>query len=222
MRVWLASYPRSGNTFLRIVLRNVFGLTSTSLHPGESAVFDKFSDVSTIIGHYEEHGPDGSPDHRTEQPNTGLELVKTHDRPPDAGPAIYIVRDGRSAIVSYFHYLRTFARFQTTIGDIIAGRLWPGSWSAHYRVWKPSERANTLFLRYEELRDENAKACQKIGAFLKREPIRPFNISFATLQKLNPEFFRVADQNRSLSEIQPYMDAFLEHHGAVMRELGYI
>src|SRR6476620_12183515 len=30
--VWIASYPRSGNTFLRIILRDAFGLPSYSLY----------------------------------------------------------------------------------------------------------------------------------------------------------------------------------------------
>jgi Sulfotransferase domain len=222
MRVWLASYPRSGNTLLRIVLRNVFDLTSTSLYPGEIVGFDKFANVSAIVGHYEEPAGIDQPQHRSELPEQGLQLVKTHGYPTDDHPAIYVVRDGRMAIISYFHFLTALARVETTIGDIIAGRLWPGSWSAHYRQWKPCERGNTLFLRFEELRDENSKACQKIGEFLKREPIRPLNISFSNLQRLNPEFFRTADDNKSLSEMRPHMDAFLEHHGAVMRELGYI
>jgi hypothetical protein len=218
MRVWLASYPRSGNTMLRIILRNVFDLTSTSLYPGEILGLDKFANVSAIVGHYERPA---DLRHRSESAH-GLQLVKTHGYPTDALPAIYIIRDGRMAIVSYFHYLRSLARVETTIGDILAGRLWPGSWSDHYRQWKPRERSGTLFLRFEELRDENAKACQKIAEFLKRDPVRPLNVSFSTLQRLNPEMFRAADDNKSLSEIRPYMDAFLEHHGPVMKELGYI
>ena len=34
-RVWLASYPRSGNTLLRCVLNHCFGLPSTSLYPND-------------------------------------------------------------------------------------------------------------------------------------------------------------------------------------------
>jgi Sulfotransferase domain len=222
MRVWLASYPRSGNTLLRIVLRNVFDLTSTSLYPGEILGFDKFANVSAIVGHYEHAGLDQSQEHGSELAAEEMQLVKTHGYPTDGLPAIYIIRDGRMAIISYFHFLTTVARVQTTIPDIIAGRVWPGSWSAHYQQWNPCQRRETLFLRFEELRDENAKACHKLAEFLKRDPLRPLNISFSNLQKLNPEFFRAADDNKSLSEIRPHMEAFLEHHGPVMRELGYI
>ena len=34
-------------------------------------------------------------------------VIKTHEPPATNDPAIYIVRDGRSVIVSYFHYLNT-------------------------------------------------------------------------------------------------------------------
>jgi hypothetical protein len=35
MIVWLASYPRSGNTFVRTLLHSAFGLESYSLHCDE-------------------------------------------------------------------------------------------------------------------------------------------------------------------------------------------
>jgi hypothetical protein len=32
---WLASYPRSGNTLLRTILKQCFGLSSQSVYPDE-------------------------------------------------------------------------------------------------------------------------------------------------------------------------------------------
>jgi hypothetical protein len=36
MRVWLASFPRSGNTFARFVLKEVYGIASDTAYPSES------------------------------------------------------------------------------------------------------------------------------------------------------------------------------------------
>lgn len=213
--VWLASFPRSGNTFLRIVLHDVFGLSSGSVYDGEATVFAEATDV---VGHVDKR-PGGKD---TPQTDDGKPTpVKTHDMPADDGPAIYVVRDGRAALVSYYHYLANYAGSPYPMGDIVAGRIWPGSWSGHYRGWNPATRPNTLLLRYEELRDDNAAACEKIGQFLGIAPLKPFEVSFADLQKLNPRFFRSADDAKSLAEMQPYMDLFMKHHGATMRELGY-
>lgn len=33
--LWLASYPRSGNTLLRLIMNRVFGLQTASAHDGE-------------------------------------------------------------------------------------------------------------------------------------------------------------------------------------------
>ena len=148
-------------------------------------------------------------------------MVKTHGGPIDDDPTIYIVRDGRMATVSYFHYLNSYVRQPVTLEDIIVGRQWPGSWSQHYKAWRPAERKSTLLITFEELRDDNMSACKKIGQFLQREPLKNFDISFSELQQLNPKFFRSANDEKSLSEIQPMIDLFLEHHGETMKELGY-
>jgi len=81
--IWLASYPRSGNTFFRIILHEVYGIKSVA-----------------YTGPFMEKG-DYSPE---EYP-----VIKTHllpDQLPedDKTPSIYLVRDGRDAIVSMAHH----------------------------------------------------------------------------------------------------------------------
>jgi hypothetical protein len=218
MRVWLASYPRSGNTFLRIVLNNVFGLKSTSLYKGENAVFDKFLNVSSLIGSDEERPGE----EQLRQEKCGTDLIKTHQGPIDDAPGIYIVRDGRMAVVSYYYYLKSFTDEEADFRNIISGKQWPGSWSDHFNSWDPVNRKQTLLLRYEDLRSDVEGECRKIGEFLQVEPRQSFKISFSELQKLNPQFFRSADDAKSLADIQPFIDLFLEHHGPTMRELGYL
>src|SRR5690242_8668498 len=100
--VWIASYPRSGNTFLRIILQNVFRLASYSLYrlegqnhhdPSaealETAPFLPKNWRQLISSRNEEGKP---------------VLIKTHGPPDDDGAAIYLIRDGRAAIQSYYHY----------------------------------------------------------------------------------------------------------------------
>jgi hypothetical protein len=79
--------------------------------------------------------------------------VKTHDPPEDNCKAIYIVRDGRSTCVSFYHYLKDFPHLDLkfSIRDVIAGFTPFGSWGDHLDHWKPLDRPNTLFLKYEDL-----------------------------------------------------------------------
>ncbi len=71
--VWLASYPRSGNSYLRAILWNCFGLRSGSLYADD---LQGDVNVARQIGHYEAaaHGVFSAPFRR-------LPLVKTHEWP---------------------------------------------------------------------------------------------------------------------------------------------
>jgi len=91
---WLASYPRSGNTLLRIILKRCFGLTSQSVYDDA-----EFSDATLrdVVGH-EAVGDDPARFLRQAQKERRRLYVKTHEPPPaDRHPVIYVVRDGRAA-----------------------------------------------------------------------------------------------------------------------------
>ena len=101
MLIWLASYPRSGNTFLRILLNRLYGFTTTTGYDDNDPVAQQIG--PEVVGY--------EPRLHTlqeivEQPK--ITFVKTHRQPHrvECGeqPAIYIVRDGRDAIVSFAHY----------------------------------------------------------------------------------------------------------------------
>jgi hypothetical protein len=80
MIIWIASYPRSGNNFTRNTLERVFGIKTHAIYdePRQPKI-----DVATARASDETF------------------LVKTHDLPIDDSPALYLVRDGRDALVSY-------------------------------------------------------------------------------------------------------------------------
>jgi Sulfotransferase domain len=200
------------------VLNNVFGLQSASLYKGETAIFNDIADVASVIGHDEQNSGDAQD---VDEPK-GLRLVKTHGVPTDDSQSIYIVRDGRMALVSYYHYIKSFVDEHIRFEDLITGKHPPGSWSGHFHAWNPSKRERTLLVKYEDLRDRNAEICQKVGDFLQKQPLRKFEIAFSELQALNPKFFRASNDAKSLEEIEPFHNLFMEYHGATMHELGYI
>ena len=95
--VWLASYPRSGNTFLRIILQNFFRLPTYSIYNVQG---QGFSDPSSAALEEAPVLPRDWRDSLSDEPGAKPMLLKTHDRPEGDGPAIYLVRDGRAAIDS--------------------------------------------------------------------------------------------------------------------------
>ena len=81
---WIASYPRSGNTFFRILLKEVYGLHTWEGYANESP--------SKIMKHLS----------KTKESNKNVKtFIKTHELPtqteiPHAKlKAIYLYRDGR-------------------------------------------------------------------------------------------------------------------------------
>src|SRR5437867_8417567 len=108
MIIWLASYPRSGNTMLRIMLHQVFGCKTyaKSYLPAKNAILQNaaFCDVTgttPLPGPWEECFEAISCDSQTY-------LVKTHDLSKDERKAVYVVRNGFAAICSHGSYLLDF------------------------------------------------------------------------------------------------------------------
>jgi hypothetical protein len=217
--LWIASYPRSGNTFLRIVLQNIFNLPSYSIYNVEGK---NYADPSADAL---EDAPLLPKDWRrlvSEGPEAKTVPVKTHGPEEPKGPAIFLIRDGRAAIDSYFHYHKKFAFEQPSLTEVIAGACQFGSWSEHFLAWRPKTRPNTLFLRYEDLIKRPEEIIGSLAALLKREPGKGRLPSFEELKTRSPAFFRRGDNKDFLSQWTPsQMALFNRLHGAVMEELGY-
>lgn len=213
--MWLACYPRSGSSFLRLILNQAFGLKSTSLYEGEIARWDIAPGVADLVGHYERGARNGAAG------AARREIVKTNEPPLDDAPAIYLIRDGRSAIVSYFHYLNDIQGLPATLEELIRGEIFPGFWADHCKSWSPRARAHTLLLRYEELARSPKDACAKISDFLSRPASGEVTARFADLHRSFPAYFRCGSDDKNIAEIEPYQKLFDSIHGDVMRAFGY-
>jgi len=147
---WLASYPRSGNTMLRTILKSCFDIDSSSLYTND--LYGNRA-LEKVVGHLETDGPTA--------------FVKTHDPVPDESPAIYVSREGRAACVSYWQFIGPQATLEQVIVD---GFRW-GTWGEHLLAWRPWERPNTLWLRYEEMVADTVGVVAKLAWFLHRMPL---------------------------------------------------
>jgi hypothetical protein len=220
MLIWLASYPRSGNTFVRVVLKAAFGIETRSLSgAGDDRVFSD-PRVADAVGHIksERFGAELIEEARQ---SSELVILKTHEPPPTADSAIYIVRDGRSAIVSYHHYLSEIEHLQVDMESIIEGRVYAGSWSDHFNSWRPIDRPHTLFLRFEDMVARPDELVGRLSGFMGVQPLTTGVRSFTDLHGLFPQFFRSGSDERNIREIAPYRDLFMRRHGDLMRRLQY-
>jgi hypothetical protein len=181
---WLASYPRSGNTLLRTILKRCFGQASQSIYD-DADLSDP--ELSALVGH-ETVGTDAQA-FITRAAGRNL-YVKTHEMPPaDKHPSIYVVRDGRSAVVSHAHYVREILGRDITLTEVIEGNA-GHSWSQHVRAWTP--RPHTLLVRYEDLASGNAATLKNIADFIGKPQLQAFDISFEALHAISPAFSAAA------------------------------
>jgi hypothetical protein len=210
---WLASYPRSGNTFLRIILQNLFGLPTYSMYRVEG---DDFPDPSADALEQAPFLPRNWRSRTTDEQSAQLILIKTHSGPEPNGRAIYLVREGYAAIDSYFNYHKKFSFEQPSLTEVIAGAC------EHYTAWQPHVRPNTLLLRYEALVNQPHDCVPLLADFL-QVPAQSGRLpSFAELKERLPAFFRRGQDRSFVDEwSSSQRSLFNELHGAVMTQLGY-
>jgi len=206
--IWLTSYPRSGNTYARIVWRYCFGLKTFSAHDDDRAVTSE--ELHEVISGAEKNIPS----------DDDINLIKTHRLVPyKRHPAIYLVRDGRSTIVSFSHHMGI------PITGAISGYQWFSDWSTHIRRW--ARRAEKPYLiRFEDLVTSDDPGSlfdpflEQLQFPMKRQFGRP--CTFDELHERNPTFFRRGKLDSWRDEMtKQQQDHFWARHGATMEFLGY-
>lgn len=195
---FLISYPKSGNTWVRFLFAHVLG--------PEGAHVD-FHSVERIVPE-----PELKP-----QLLSGLgrpRVLKSHSRyRPGFRRVIYIVRDPRDVLISYFEYTRKRLGPGATLDDLLARqeKLAYGSWAAHVRSWYG--RAGVRFFRYEALRENTVAVFGEMLRFagIERTPERIAAAvkacSFACMKHIEESFGRpfASEQARMLAT--PFMRA---------------
>jgi len=221
MIVWLASYPRSGNTLLRTICRNCFHLYSYADEPVDYE--SEFRSNPDLIGHVECREP-WEEFYRKAAASPDVFLVKTHKYPIDNQPFIYIVRDGRSSIQSYRKFHQSFNRIDKSLVSIILGNDHYGDWSSHYEKWNNRE-AKRLLIRFEDLIDINGERLAEIADFIHyKGKINEWLNPVQELQTYEPNFFN--GKTRGFipgKEWTPATDyLFNKLHHQLMIDLKYI
>ena len=194
MIIWIASYPKSGNTWVRSIISSYFFsktgdfdfslLKNISLYPGPKYfknVIDKPGDVSLFWEHSQKNIIQN-------QKRTFLKthnaLVALNNRSFTTAKttlgAIYIIRDPRNIMSSlknhygFKDYNETFEFMKNKkkyIWDIrkkndYSGFQFLGSWSDHYKSWTKIPKFKTLLIKYEDLQKDCYSTSHKIIKFI--------------------------------------------------------
>jgi hypothetical protein len=202
--VWIASFPRSGNTFLRIALHRHFGI--------ETSVDYDFDGVAERVGG-DFIGFRDRPSSYDEMRQSGeVHFVKTHrqrdDRVHESDKAICLVRDGRDALVSWAR-LRSESEprsFEAHLEEMIStnAKRGTGPWGRNVLSWMQPPVGNRMVLRYTDLIAEPTAtvttAVEALGLDLRprQEAVIP---AFAELNRLDRGFFRRGVSGSYLDEM---------------------
>jgi len=222
MITWIASYPRSGNTVIRLILKEVFGLRTKSKYNDDKSVpwYDRMVE---LLGQepLEAGWPDALPQLRE---SVEEHFVKTHDGPETDDKCIYIVREPCATAVSYWHFLRDIQCLDVSLIAVATGISVPyGSWSDHFRSWNPLHRPRTLLVRFEDLLKDSAEIIARLADFLERRPIGTWQGDITRLRAaVSPVFFRSGSNDANQAEMPPAVRRVLESVcWREMNQLGY-
>jgi len=158
--IYICSYPRSGTTWVQVIVYQLVRRRPLD--------FAHISDVIPFLESALQNGVDitGIPIPRIFK--THLHFRHVAKWP---GKKVYVIRDGRDVLVSYFHFCETFLGyrepFDSFFNAFLEGRVQYGSWFRHVASWKRHALdQNILLLEYEDLRRDLDSSLRKLAAFL--------------------------------------------------------
>lgn len=226
MITWLASYPRSGNTFFCVTLLRAFGLDPISRY-NETKLFQATQSPVPIDDH------DAAI--KSLRNSTDHWIMKTHHLPDNNDRTIYLVRDGRDSLVSYaWHVLMNIHKLEkheisrelylSTLRDLILETKSPyGTWGENVINW--TKRPNTIIIKFEDL---IRSPLDQISSTLKAFEIKYDKCdenalqSFAQLHRLKPKQYRKGKIGAWRDDMTPeFHDLFWEKNGTAMRLMNY-
>ena len=191
--IWLASYSRSGNTYLRFLLYNyLYGEVKDSMQ-----IQNRMPDLHKMIGAKISFDIE-----KKVNIFCKTHFVYSNDHPyiEHTAGVVYILRNPRDVLLSNLRFYRLFAKkeidetkyvksFIQNLGVARGRKLKWGNWPEHIGSWiLAMSNHPMLFIRYEDLRLNTADTFKRVLGFLK--------------QKIDEEKIKSAIERSSIETLQ--------------------
>jgi hypothetical protein len=153
--VFIVGFPKSGNTLMQhIIAHLVYGFNEES---SRSMINLVTSDVYAST-HYFRFNK--------------ICYFKSHERPqPNYKRVIYLIRDGREALLSYYHMMQNLDK-KVSLEDLYSGKvsIYGGLWHEHIEAWEKNPyQAEMLWVKFEDLKNDKLKILKQVCDFLDLE-----------------------------------------------------
>ena len=193
MIIWIASYPKSGNTYLRSFLASYYFSDDGKFNFDQLLKIHQFPNMKFSklkSSNKEEASKNWIFNQNSFFKNSDLNLVKTHNclvpfknneftSTNITRGAIYIVRDPRNIITSLTHhydlaYEEAYSHMIDENSSLLetsheldhSNFTYLNSWSNHYKSWKNNKKFKTLFIKYEDLEKNKENVFEKVITFI--------------------------------------------------------
>ncbi len=229
--VFIIGYPKSGNTWFRHLVTGAFYGVDPEYAP--HALVNSLIPNMHIKRYYMRY-------------QTPM-FFKSHWLPkPRFRRVVYLLRDGRDVMVSYFHHKTNLDSkkdvdflHMTKSGE----ELFPSKWHEHVETWLSNPfGAQMIVIRYEDLKKDAVHELQRFCQFLDIEREDAFlqtvvdKASFSKMQnkekkegwdnlnwRKETRFVRRGQVGSYIDEMPPaVLAAFLEDAGATLEKCGYL
>ncbi len=223
---FVVSYPKSGNTWVRFILSNLL------------------SDQNITLKNIDEYVPDCYNFKSIINKTLSKRFIKTHDCHLSSFPkSIYIYRDYRDVLVSYYHYQVGLGEFTGNLSSFIRQENSGfGSWTNHINyalAFKQKHPARILMLSYEDLLKNTSSNIDKIAQFCSILPLKSTSeieqicsfdslkeneaINGRTFDKNEITFFRKGTIGQWRNELSEEDQNWLTNkYKTTLKQLGYL
>jgi hypothetical protein len=233
--VYIVSFPKSGATWMDFLLAN------TNLSMSRSIRTVTYYNVQQLIP--DVFDTDLSP---LDFPFPGFRFIKSHsDYNPFYKNVIYVVRDPRDVLISYFYFLRDLGQHSGTLSELIRSKKYGIlAWKNHVLGWLDQSPVSLPFMmvRYEDLKSkcesEISRLYGQLGFSIPEEVLKKTTelSSFSNMKALEKslnyggrpigekfQFMRKGTSGDGKLEISKADNDFiLQQAGDILKRLGYL
>lgn len=152
--VFIVGYPKSGNTWMQNLLVNIYHKIDTRNVP-DKLIQELVPDVHAKRFYKAFYKPT---------------FFKSHSLPQKKyRKVIYIVRDGRDVMVSFYHFLKNLTGKEPSLHELINGvqASFKVAWHEHVEQYLSNPfNSEIIFIKYESLINQDLDELKKICSFL--------------------------------------------------------